>query len=590
MRKLICVFLPILGIAFNLHAQAVGGAASTGTNTGARSEIEQQPDSIRQQEMLPAKVVAEVARIFNSRSTIRLRGDSSVRISSTVPSSIAILRGQLVIGGHVRGSVVAINADVVLEPNALVDEDIVVVGGKVGMRENGRVRGDIRTYPQTMVLEERSDSIIPDARYTDEGKWWSGLQLDTPHNRSKISVRGETYNRVEGLPILIGPSFRHIGPLLRTNVEALGIIRSADRFRWDSENLGHLVELSTRLNTETGIGIGGSLYDVVSPVEVWQFTENEAGLATFVLHRDFRDYYGRHGGSANFSVFHGFGHELKFSFAKESWTSRDVRDTWTLFRDDKPWRANPEVHEGSLHILSASLKIDTRNSEENPWAGWMVDATIERGKGDLAAPSSPTTFVESMYSRAMIDFRRYNRISPRGQLNFRIVYGARLGDDQLPLQKRFSVGGPGSLPGFDFRRLHGGTDVGMCTTGGALTAGAPALCERMALFQVEYRGDIHLDLFGASDKSDDWRDVGRHPGAQWVIFADAGRGWLLEDATTAPVDGLTYPSGTLLPRFGTFRTDVGAGMDVGPVGVFMSKAVSQSGVPANFFVRLRHRF
>jgi outer membrane protein assembly factor BamA len=382
----------------------------------------------------------------------------------------------------------------------------------------------------------------------------------------------------------------HTGPRLRTTFEALGIIRSADRFRWDSENLGHRLKFETRMISEKGMGVGGSLYDVVSPVESWQFTDQEAGLSTFVLHRDFRDYYGRHGGALHTTFFRGYERELEFSYANERWNSRPVRDTWTLFRDDKPWRPNPEVNEGQVHILAATLRVDTRNSETTTRSGWFVNSTLERGFGDLSEPGAPGTLAPITYSRAMIDLRRYSRLSANGQVNFRIVYGARLGDDELPMQKRFSVGGPGSLPGFDFRGLHGTTDVGMCSSG-ELLPGSPGLCERMALFQAEYRGDIHLDLFGSDPREGgDWRDLGRHTGAQWTLFADAGRGWLISGPAGEDVAGLSYHSRTILPRLGTFRTDVGAGLDLGFIAVFVAKSVSQTDVPANFFVRLRHRF
>jgi hypothetical protein len=547
-------------------------------------------DSVLRQETLPARVVADAATTFNARATIRLRGNASIPADSVVAGNVAILDGSLRIGGHVRGRVVAINANVLLEPTARVDRDILVVGGAVVMRENGRVRDGIRTYSNRMVLAERSDSIIPDERYTDEGKWWSDFHLDTPGSRSKITLRGDTYNRVEGLPILVGPSFRRVGPVLRTEVELLGIIRSADRFEWDSDNLGHQVTFSTRMNREKGVELGGSLFDIVEPVERWQFSDNEAGLATFLLHRDYRDYYGRHGGALHLTFFRGFERELELGYSNERWRSRDARDTWTLFRDSRPWRPNPAVNDGAMHVLSATLRVDTRNSELNPWSGWFVNAVLERGEGDLDSPGARGVFVPSTYSRTMIDFRRYNKVSPRGQLNMRLVYGARLGDDELPLQKRFSVGGPGSLPGFDFRRLHDDVDAGMCSTG-PLSPGAPALCERMAVFQMEYRGDIHVDVFNSEQHDEgNWRDLGRHASSQWVLFADAGRGWMLSGSSSPDVPGLSYSSGTLFPRLGTFRTDVGVGLDLGAVGVFVAKSVSHTDVPANFFVRLRHRF
>ena len=51
-----------------------------------------------------------------------------------------------------------------------------------------------------------------------------------------------------------------------------------------------------------------------------------------------------------------------------------------------------------------------------------------------------------------------------------------------------------------------------------------------------------------------------------------------------------YPSSTLLPDLDTFRTDVGLGIDMRVIGFFVAKAVSDGGEPANFFVRVRHRF
>jgi hypothetical protein len=45
-----------------------------------------------------------------------------------------------------------------------------------------------------------------------------------------------------------------------------------------------------------------------------------------------------------------------------------------------------------------------------------------------------------------------------------------------------------------------------------------------------------------------------------------------------------------LPPLSTFRTDVGVGLDFELIGFFVAKSVSDTKIPANFFVRLRHRF
>jgi hypothetical protein len=569
MLKLMVALGATVTTAATLLAQGSGGAAT-------------RTDSISQEQMLPARVVELATSTFNDSMTRRYRGDARISAGDTVRGNVAIYRGMLTVAGHITGRVVAINSDVVMTPNGRIDRDVLVIGGVLENRTRGRIGGDARVFRTQMVLSYDADSLVADARYSAEQDWWSRYDPDAPRNRSKITVRGETYNRVEGLPIHAGPSLRIATRDFRFDLDALGIIRTAQRMRWDSENIGHNIEFGARMNRDAGVGIHASLFDVVDPVESWDLSDHEAGLATFLLHRDFRDYYGRHGGAAGLRFFIGDRHvgddaQLTLSYGLERWRSRDVRDTWTVFRDDDAWRPNPLVHEGSVHVAQAELRVDTRNNKTSPWSGWLANIQLEQGKGDLAAPESPLAPVETRYARGMLDLRRYTRILPGSQLNLRFVYGARLGDDELPLQKRFSIGGPGSLPGFDFRRDHGGTDVGTCNRSGVpAAAGFPALCERMALFQLEMRYGVDHDLFDEED-------------TQFVLFFDGGRGWLV-DGPGGHEDGLTYDSGTILPRLGTFRTDIGAGIDLGFAGFFIAKSLSNTDVPANFFVRLGHRF
>ena len=126
--------------------------------------------------------------------------------------------------------------------------------------------------------------------------------------------------------------------------------------------------------------------------------------------------------------------------------------------------------------------------------------------------------------------------------------------------------------------------IGISAVTGAYVPGYPGQCERMALAQVEYRGDLHFDLFT------DWEDdhyMRSHSDGVWVFFADAGRGWLVGQTTNA--DSMTYTRDQL-PSLSTFRTDLGVGLDFGIFGLYVAKAMSAPREPANFFVRIRHRF
>ena len=57
-----------------------------------------------------------------------------------------------------------------------------------------------------------------------------------------------------------------------------------------------------------------------------------SGLASVVLHSDFRDYYSRHGGEGLLKLFGGKDADLTFSLSDEQWGDVRQRDPWTLFR------------------------------------------------------------------------------------------------------------------------------------------------------------------------------------------------------------------------------------------------------------------
>jgi hypothetical protein len=191
-----------------------------------------------------------------------------------------------------------------------------------------------------------------------------------------------------------------------------------------------------------------------------------------------------------------------------------------------------------------------------------------------------------------MDVRRYSRISPETQLNLRLVAGGWLHGDELPLQRRFSVGGPATIPGVDFRDVLG-TDVGTCSDT-LLPAGAPAQCERVLLLQAEYRDDLPFrpgTIFGGTPIRIRSAALTLRP--TLVLFADVGRGWLLPPrgggAPAAPPRELVY-STRRIPPLETFRTDVGLGVDLGLFGVYVAKSVSEGGEPANVILRARGRF
>ena len=550
-------------------------------------------ETVLNSRLLPAEIEREVTEAFNSVNTVRATGAYEVEPDRVVPGDVAVLNGPVTIAGRVNGRVIAINSDVILKPGARVEGQILVVGGNVDGKDGAFIGGDVRTYRQRLTYRQEGERLIASGSSEEDARWWNRRQKWWSRSYSELRlVSAKTYNRVEGLPILLGPSFGHRFGEGRVQIDALGVFRTGEALEWNSDNVGHSVKTELSLRRGPGLAIGGRLFDVVDAAEEWQLSDVEVGLSSFFLHRDYRDYYNRHGGSGYVRLSLLRALDLTASLSDERWSSRETLDPFTLFRNGQGWRPNPGMDEGRFHITNGTLHFDTRSDEDDPRSGWNITADYEYGTGrtTLLGPTTPgvrdpDTDDLTRYARGFLDLRRYNRLSPEGQLNFRVVAGGWLNGDELPLQRRFSVGGPGTLPGYPFRRTGTGDDVRQCSNGVDIPLGVPAQCERMVLLQAEYRGDLFLSLFGDWDFNDSWRGGGWHHRAQWVVFTNAGRGWLV-----GPRSGDTQYPKDRVPSLGTFKTDIGVGFDTGLIGLYVAKSVSDSKEPPNFFVRVGRRF
>lgn len=548
---------------------------------------------------LTPSVVREAVSRFNEATALRVMVPTTIDSGRVIDGHVSTLEAPLRIGGTVHGDVVAINTTVELLSGAHVDGGILVVGGTFAGSEAAYVGGEVRAYQWRLHYHMDGNLLVADDATESVPFSWSRFRQRNSSGNG-IRVRSfSTYNRVEGLPIYAGPFITRRGPRGSTvKAELYGILRSADRFDWNSENVGHRATLELRGAGEYQMVLGGRLHDVVEGIEPWQLSNSEAGLASFFLHRDYRDWFSRHGGAIYGGIAGPRGASLLLTLADERWASRRDRDPWTLFRNGESWRGNPTVDDGRFHTARLALNVDTRNDPGDPRVGWYVIAELERGAGrieslgartnNVAIPYTgclacgsavPSATGDTRYTRGLLELRRYNRLSPETQVNGRLVVGGWLGGDDLPLERSFSVNGPGVLPGYDFRRNYPGQDVMNCTQGPNVS-GRPAECERIALAQLEYRSDLDVEVMQR------WLSLVRSGRPAAVVFVDAGRGWRVDPRERSRI---TYGSGSF-PPFSTFRSEVGAGLDLGVMGFYVAKAVSISHEPANFFVRMKHRF
>ncbi len=545
-------------------------------------------DSTLARRALPRDVAREVVGLYNAAATLRAQGPFDVEPGRQIDGTLAVLAGPLTVAGHVTGDVVVIDGDVTMAVAGRIDGDLLVVGGRVAGRNRGYVGGEIRIYRDSLRYVLQDDHIAVADSGSEGEAWWRRFEPHRDESGRDFQVASAgVYNRVEGLAVNLGPQAYYDFGTGSARLDAYAVLRTASSFRSHNNDVGHNLHGELRFGSARGVLIGAGAYNLVTPVEAWGLSSLETGLAAALFRRDYRDYYQQHGGGLTAGLFQGPHNTFTLSYGDEHWTPRADNNAWTLFNSNVAWRPNPVEDATHLHVFDATLNVDTRTDAANPWAGWYLMAQFEHGIGhidSLGASDVARSYRNdrARYDRAFVDVRRYNRISRGAHLNLRVVAGGWLSGDPLPLERRLSVDGYASLPGFGFRSAQAGEDVSTCTSG-ASPWGYPAQCDRIVLAQAEYRSDLHVGLFDW-DKDSWLRPHFRADGA-WVVFLDTGRGWLVGDGGGP----MTYRSGEL-PALSTFRSDLGAGLDFDVFGLYVAKALSTPGLPARVFVRFQHRF
>ncbi len=546
---------------------------------------------------LPRWVEEDVINFFNDPTTIHFTGRTRIPSTRVVVGDVAGLGGPFTIAGEVNGDLVLVNGDLVFETGGTVTGDVLVVGGRIFGEELGEVGGNLRVFEEPLRYVQRGERIESAGRPPEGG----GFGPDFPWGDARFTIKsGQNYNRTEGLPVMFGPVFRTAGanPL---RLDLFGIWRTDMGFELDQDDFGFALRAEQALGGRNNIAVGGTFFSTVDPIEDWGITNLEASLTTFILHKDYRDYYERQGWSA-YAQFR-FPYtpvRLKLEFFDEEHDFMPVASPWSLTKNDDPWREQPLVAEGKVRFLEGSVVVDTRNDLSDPSDGWLVRGTARKGLGgDFTLPGhrlpgdgSPETVqprqFDTGFLTGFLDARGYLRINPGASLNLRGVLGGALNDTPLPPQYQHTLGGVGSVPG---QRLFS-QDCGArdkkgsfehTTHQGEFTADAFTFygCDRFALFQAEFRGNLFSGWEGGSGGGrnpwqDDWNwypNIDFSP--SWAAFFDAGRAWNIGDSE---IDTLV---------------DVGVGIFFGDLGVYFAYPLTEDENGArdgHFFIRLNRRF
>jgi hypothetical protein len=542
---------------------------------------------------VPRPVAEQAVRFYNAATTTRLVGRTQLPPGNEWRGDVAVRNGSVDLGGRIQGSLLVINGDATLDSTAEVSGDVTVVGGTLAIAPGAQVGGETRAYREPFSYRSNGNDIVlvprPRRRIPFLGarKTWAGAESYS----SLTLATGGTYNRVEGVPVVFGPAFSwRVREGFGVRLDALGIFRSVGSLSGEPGNLGYIVNSEVRSGTPRGVGGGVGAYSVVTPVESWSLTSAEVGWASVLFQRDYRDYYFTRGVRGRLFAQPGKPLMLSLALSYDWEASVNARDPWTLLRNKQSWRSNPSIDAGHYTTLTAVATLDTRNDDDHPTAGWLIDAQLANGWSPDVSPRTLPVAVRRpiptdgsyQFLRMFLDIRRYTRVSPTGRINFRVLAGGWLGGDPLPLQQRLSIGGSAPMPGYGFRRTACNGDI----TDAAFAGTQVALCDRVLLTQVEYRGHLSLHWSYGKSRPEDETGKSKSPftlqGPDLVVFGDAGQAWLVGNGPGR------LPSDRL-PTIHSWLADLGLGMDWAGFGVYVAKAVT-SGEPLRITVRLDHRF
>jgi hypothetical protein len=418
------------GVAFDRNEFTVG------EYTFAYSEI----IDVRMLDEGDKSVIALYSTTDSSSRTQRIRRGNiispfdnvTIEAGDFVRGLIFSVGGAIEVYGEVNKDIVSLFGDVYLAPEATARGDIASISGDVDVAGDASVYGDI---------------FAGDERRRGRGRrFWR-------EERGFEAIVDADYNRVDGLALLGGASYKDADSLLPSAEAKFGYAFESERTRWN-------VGIEQVLWRKVPVAIGGSWYRRLANEDEWIITKEENIAFTLLVAEDYRDYYEAEGGRVfvrarplkNLSL------QAEYGYEETRWFDAE-RDLWSLFGWDKKFprnyrRLDPAFRQRGIDEIDTSnngfmlfnVGFDQRDLD-HPYdlSAWAIDGMLEW--------SAPNLGGDFDYRRYRLMVRRYQKLHRRAMVIGRLVYGNS--DGYVPMHKRFYLGGLGTLRGYNHKEFVG---------------------------------------------------------------------------------------------------------------------------------------
>jgi hypothetical protein len=360
------------------------------------------------------------------------------------------------------------------------------------------------------------------------------IPIEERHGRFSVSTssegREDFFSPVDGFSPGLSFEATRLDPV-RFNHTVVGGYGS---YKFGSDRVGYSLGLEQRLFQRPEVFVGAEVHDLTASDDLWRLTTGEQSSVALFFKNTFRDYYRRRGLQA-FAAFRPHrNHEVVVSFRRDRHEALANETDYSFFRDSHVFRSNAPITGGAVRSVvfgyafdgrgladagpgenfSTHLIRDLYRNNRRQTFGWRVDWTSEIAGHGLGG--------DQEFDRHILNGRAYVPLSPRQSVAARLMAG--FGGGTLPLERRFAIGGIGSVHGYGFKEVAG---------------------QRMTLINAEYG----LDLKGH-------RELGEPGSLRLLLFFDAGQVRKpVEGASTGWLTGAGFglQTGPLRLEFG-FRT------------------------------------
>jgi len=382
-------------------------------------------------------------KLFTTEKRFRARRQNEISIME----NIAIGSDRFV-----RGSVVSLWADIKVDGE--VNEDVIAIFGNITVGENAVIRGNLAAVNGTIDVSPKAtvygsiQSPAKKNRYRlDRWKRW--------YRKDKYfsPIAKFYYNRIDGATPYLGVSFLDEDSILpEINVYA-GYGFESKRWRY------HIGLEKTFLKT-TPLTFGGSVYRRLASNDDWIVSPSENSTFALLATEDFMDYFEADGGYGfgRVKFFNTLSLETGILSEKYKWLNAH-RELWSLFGGQKRFPENFSTVDGAYRDTGIGeidsremtssvtrIKYSSRKSDElfksSFWDGW---AELE------IAPDRWNKNFD--FTKFILSLSRHQSFGKESGLMVRAVYGGS--DGHLPLQRRYFLGGLGTLQGYYHKEYVG---------------------------------------------------------------------------------------------------------------------------------------